>query len=336
MQKVADWQIANQPKVRHQPLGWENAALYIGMMDWAEIAGGEENPYYKFLRAIGERGGWQPAKRMYHADDICVSQVYIELYRKYQRPSMLWPTFARVQWVMANPPEDNMKMDYSTGTGWDKWSWCDALFMAPAVYVKLYRLTGEKRYMKFADKEFKQTYDYLYDKEEHLFFRDGDYFDRREQNGRKIFWGRGNGWVAAGLTEILKELPRGDRYRPFYERLFVELCGRLRELQQEDGYWRASLLDPGSYPSPETSSTGFILYALTYGVNQGILPRDQFLPAIQKGWEALVKAVEADGKLGYVQPVGADPRHVTREMTEVYGVGAFLMAGSEIYKINEL
>ncbi|MDR2413527.1 MAG: glycoside hydrolase family 88 protein [Odoribacteraceae bacterium] len=337
MQKVADWQIAHQSQVKHQPLGWENAAMYMGMMDWAEIAGtGEgENPYEQFPRAIANRGGWQPAKRMYHADDICISQVYIDLYRKHNRPSMLWPTLARARWVIANPPENNMKLDYSTGKGLDKWSWCDALFMAPAVYVKLYRLTGDKRYMKFADKEFKETHAYLYDREEHLFFRDWNYFERREANGRKVFWGRGNGWVAAGLAEILKELPRGNRYRPFYERLFIELCNRLRELQQEDGYWRASLLDPDSYPSPETSSTGFILYAFAYGVNQGMLPAKTFLPAIKKGWEALVKAVEEDGKLGYVQPVGADPRRVTRDMTEVYGVGAFLMAGREIYRLAE-
>ncbi|MDR0544763.1 MAG: glycoside hydrolase family 88 protein [Odoribacteraceae bacterium] len=335
MQKVADWQIANQSRVKHQPLGWENAAMYMGMIDWAEIAvdGQEPNPYEQFVIAIANRGGWQPAKRMYHADDVCICQVYIDLYRKNPRPRVLWPTLARAQWVIRNPPENNMLLDYSTGKGLDKWSWCDALFMAPAVYAKLYRLTGDKQYMKFADKEFKQTRDYLYDRQERLFFRDHNYFERREANGRKVFWGRGNGWVAAGLAEILKELPPGNRYRPFYERLFVELCGRLLELQQPDGYWRASLLDPDNYPSPETSSTGFITYAFAYGVNSGVLPRDAFLPAIQRGWQALVNAVEEDGKLGYVQPVGADPRRVTRDMTEVYGVGAFLMAGREIYRM---
>jgi rhamnogalacturonyl hydrolase YesR len=270
---------------------------------------------------------------MYHADDLCISQVYIDMYRERGEPRMLWPTLARVQWVMANPPADNMKLDYRSGTGLDRWSWCDALFMAPAVYVKLYRVTGERRYMKFADREFKATCALLYDEDESLFYRDWRYLEQREANGEKIFWGRGNGWVAGGLVEILKELPGRDRYRSFYERLFVALCGRLRALQQEDGYWRASLLDAASYPSPETSSTGFIVYALTYGVNEGLLPRALFLPAIRAGWAALTRAVEEDGRLGYVQPVGADPRHVTREMTEVYGVGAFLMAGREVYRL---
>lgn len=61
--------------------------------------------------------------------------------------------------------------------------------------------------MKIADKEFKATYEHLYDKEERLFFRDGNYLDKREANGKKVFWGRGNGWVWGGLAEILKTLP---------------------------------------------------------------------------------------------------------------------------------
>lgn len=104
-------------------------------------------------------------------------------------------------------------------------------------------------------------------------------------------------------------------------------------MQSADGYWHASLLDPASYPSPETSATGFIVYALAYGVNQHLLDKDAFLPVLEKGWKALTDAVEKNGKLGYVQPIGADPRKVTRDMTEVYGVGAFLMAGCELYQM---
>ena len=335
MQKVADWQIEHQSEVKHQPLGWENAAMYMGMVDWAELAEKEDgtDKYYKFLSSIFNKGGWQPAKRMYHADDICVSQVYVDMFRKYERPVMLWGTFARTQWVINNPPDTTMRLDYRTGKGLDKWTWCDALFMAPPVYVKLYMQTGDEMYMKFADKEFKDSYDFLYDKDAKLFYRDWRYFDQKENNGEKVFWGRGNGWVLGGLSEILKELPKGNKYRKFYEDLFVDMCNSIIKCQQPDGYWRASLLDPESYPSPETSSTGFIVYAFAYGVNQGILPKAKFMPSIEKGWKALVNAVEEDGKLGYVQPIGADPRKVTREMTEVYGVGAFLMSGNEIYKM---
>lgn len=196
-------------------------------------------------------------------------------------------------------------------------------------------LTKDKRYIDFLNREYKATYDYLYDKEERLFYRDRRYFEKREANGKKVFWGRGNGWVLGGLVEILQELPRVNMYRGFYEQLFIELACRMAELQGKDGYWHASLLDPDSYPSPETSATGFVVYALAYGVNEGILDKEKMMPVIKKGWKALVDAVEKSGKLGYVQPIGADPRKVTRDMTEVYGVGAFLLAGNQLYRMAE-
>ena len=77
------------------------------------------------------------------------------------------------------------------------------------------------------NREYKATYDYLFDKEENLFYRDWRYFDKREANGKKVFWGRGNGWVLGGLVEILKELPKKDKNRKFYEELFVKLATRV-------------------------------------------------------------------------------------------------------------
>lgn len=338
MKQVGDWQIANPNKGHeHGDLSWTNAALYMGMIDWAEMAEKQDNnsAYYNWLTQMGRRNGWQTEKRMYHADDIAVSQVFIDLYRKYKDPYMLNPTIARTDWVMAHPSKESFELDYRKRETLERWTWCDALFMAPPVYTKLYVLTGDKKYIQFVNREYKDSYDYLFDKDENLFYRDWRYFNQKEANGQKVFWGRGNGWVLGGLAEMLQELPRKDKNRKFYENLFVTLCHRIAGLQSPDGYWHASLLDPASYPSPETSATGFIVYALAYGVNEGLLDRETYLPAVVKGWKALVEAVDADGKLGYVQPIGADPKKVTREMTEVYGVGAFLLAGCQLYKMAE-
>lgn len=230
MKKVADWQIANPNKgAEHGDLSWTNAVLYVGMLDWAELAEREDGnkDYFKWLTRIGSRNGWQPDKRMYHADDIAVSQLFIDLYRKYKNKYMLNPTIARTDWVMKNPPTDDFKLDYRKPETLERWTWCDALFMAPPVYTKLYVLTGDKKYIKFMNREYKATYDHLFDKEENLFYRDWRYFDQREANGRKVFWGRGNGWVLGGLAEILKELPAKDKNRKFYEELFVKLCTRV-------------------------------------------------------------------------------------------------------------
>lgn len=336
MKRVADWQIANPNKeAEHDDLDWTHAALYMGMLDWAELAEKEEGDasYYQWLVRIGRRNHFQVGKWMYHADFIAVGQPFIDLYIKYGNKKMIAPVMARANWVVENPAETALELDYGKPETLDRWSWCDALFMAPPVYAKLYALTKDKKYLDFLNKEYKATYDYLYDKEENLFYRDCRYFTKREANGKKVFWGRGNGWVLGGLAEILQALPQDEPSRAFYQDLFVTLATRVAGLQGEDGYWHASLLDPASYPSPETSATGFVVYALAYGVNEGLLDEATFRPVIEKGWKALVNAVEADGKLGYVQPIGADPRKVTRDMTEVYGVGAFLLSGCQLYKM---
>jgi len=339
MKSVADWQVANFSKVPYSQANWVNAIMYIGMFDWGKMVFelDRDESYLKFLNKIGGRTGWQPEKRMYHADDICVSQMYIDLYRFYnqQHPNMINPTIARADWVVAHPSVNSMQLNYRDGRTLERWTWCDALFMAPPVYARLYHMTGDKKYIRFMNEQYKDCYDYLYSKEDKLFFRDGNYFDRKEPNGEKMFWARGNGWVLGGLCKILDELPAKDKNRKFYEELFKEMCGRIVQLQQADGYWRASLLDASSYPSPETSGTAFYVYAFAYGINHGLLAGEEFLPALKKGWKALVDAVDPDGKLGYVQPIGEAPKKVTREMTELYGPGAFLMAGSEIYKMSE-
>ncbi len=327
MQAVAEWQMDDLNEAwkkrtsPHSQTSWVNGALYLGIFDWATLTGNENA--FDWLTRIGNRNYWQVGPRMYHADDICVAQTYLKMYEKYKKQPMLTPTVARAEWVMSNLKMEDMKTQ-------ERWNWCDALFMAPATYAGLYAATGEEKYLKFMDREFKATYDFLYDKEEKLFFRDASYFDKREANGRKVFWGRGNGWVMGGLVNILKTLPKGNPYRPFYENLFKEMAGKVVQLQGKDGFWHASLLDPASYPAPETSSSGFMVYALAYGINEDLLSKKTYLPVVQEGWKALVSSVNTEGKLGWVQPIGQDPKKVTKDMTELYGVGAFLMAGTEI------
>jgi len=342
MQQVADWQIKNftykttgSPGYLHDYGidAWTNGTLYLGLLEWANITD-DRSVYYDWLQKIGNDNNWQiPANfkdsqrlKYYHADEICIGQFYLGMYDIFKNDKMLESTKERVDWIMNNPPDSDMKNKQA-------WSWCDALFMAPAVYAHMAIIENDERYLAFMDAEYKKSYNYLYNKSSKLFFRDGSYFDKREQNGEKVFWGRGNGWVAAGLVNILKLLPEDSGYRPFYESLFKEFVPELAKLQSDQGFWHASLLDQQSYPAPETSATALITYALAYGINNGLLPRDIYMPIAEKAWLALVSVVDENGKLGYVQPIGADPKNVTADMTAVYGVGAFLLAGTEIYKM---
>lgn len=308
--------------------GWVSGVLYNGLFDWAEASGNKK--YFDFMNRIFSRYYWQLGNRMYHGDDLCVGQAYLDMYAKYRKESMMVPTKARLDWILDNPPAENI--DITKGRS-DRWWWCDALYMAPAVFTRLYVLTGEKKYLKFAHKEYLACYEHLYDKEEHLFFRDGKYLDQKNAEGKKVFWSRGNGWVLAGLAEILKTLPENDRkYRPFYEQLFREMSAKIASLQGEDGYWRSDLLSPSIYPMPETSGTGLFTYAMLYGINAGILDADTYLSVVKKGWEAMVKAVDTEGKVGWTQMVAQKPGTVEKKDTRGYSTGSLLMIAAEICK----
>ena len=308
--------------------GWVSGVLYNGLFDWAEIT--DKKEYLDFMKRIFSRYYWQLGNRMYHGDDLCVGQVYLDMYAKYKQEKMWIPTKARIDWIIENPPIGNI--DITKGVS-DRWWWCDALYMAPAIFTRLYTLTGDKKYLKFAHKEYLDCYEHLYDKDEHLFFRDGKYLNAKDEKGGKVFWSRGNGWVLGGLAEVLKYLPEEDKkYRPFYEQLLQEMSEKIASLQREDGYWRTNLLNADIYPMPETSGTGLFTYAIMYGINQGILPADKYLPIVRKGWDAMVKAVNTEGKVGWTQMVAQKPGKVVKKDTRAYSVGSLLMIASELYR----
>lgn len=331
MKRVADWQLVNPSASsnRYTEDCWTWGAFYTSMMAWSKLAG--DPKYHDAMLATGKRFDWKPAKRIYHADDHCVSQTYLELYLQDRDPVMLAPTKERFDYILAHPSTNNLQFNIKGAL--DRWSWCDSLFMSPPALARLFTATGDKRYLDYLTREWWITTDYLYDKDEHLYFRDSTFFTKREANGKKIFWSRGNGWVLAGIARVLQHLPKDHADRPRFEILFREMADKILACQQPDGLWRASLLDPGSYPLKETSGSGFFVFGFAWGVNNGLLDRAKFEPAIRRGWAALTDCVAADGKLTHVQPVGADPKTFAPDSSDVFGVGAFLLAGSEVYQL---
>lgn len=329
VERAADWQMANPDGRRTNE--WHPAAYYAGMMALSAIS---RNPRYEdAIMRMAEDNRWQLGGRLYHADDHCIGQTYAELFLRRRDPRMLQPMQESFDRILAQPKERNL--EFKGKDMCDRWSWCDALFMGPPAWIRLYAATGNRSYLDFMIREWWATSDYLYDSENHLFFRDSTYFAKREANGRKIFWGRGNGWVLAGLARVLQYLPADHAIRPRFERQYREMAARILTLQQADGLWRASLLDPESYPLKETSGSSFYCYALAWGINAGLLDRTNYAPAVMKCWAALTECVNPDGRLTHVQPVGADPKNFPAEATEIYGVGAFLLAGSEVFHLAQ-
>jgi len=220
------------------------------------------------------------------------------------------------------------------------WWWCDALFMAPPVITVYAQQTGEQKYLDVMHKYYMETYNLLFDKEEHLFARDTRYQwgvnakDLKEPNGKKIFWARGNGWVLGGLALVLTDLPEDYKHRDFYVNLYKEMAARIKELQHEDGLWRTSLLSPESWNHGEVSASGFYTFALAWGINNGLLDKTEYGPAVTKAWNALIACQHENGMVGWVQDIGADPQPATADSWQNYGTGAFLLAGSELLKMD--
>ena len=335
MQYVADWQLAHP--VTNRPTGWQAAVGDAGMMALAGISG--DAKYRDAMLAKAETNRWELPMykgRKYHADDQCIGQTYTELFMLYRDNRMIEPMRQRFDFILEHPSQ-TPGLDFSQGSrAQELWSWCDSLFMAPPAWLRLYAATDDERYMDFAVTNFWRTTDYLYDKDEHLFFRDSTFFNKREANGKKVFWSRGNGWVIAGIVRTLQYLPMNHPDRPRFEQLLKDMADKILTCQQPDGLWRPSLLDPDNYPIKETSGSGLYTYALAWGVNQGLLDRSEFEPAVRKAWSALVGCIDAGGKLTHVQPVGSDPRKFAEDSTDAYGVGAFLLAGSEVYRMAVL
>ena len=332
MERVADWQMTNPSK--HPLTDWTQGAYDAGMMALVGISGNSK--YLDAMKSMGEKNDWQPGPRLYMADDQCIGQTYAELYLRYRENKMINSMQSQFDEILSNPPRVSLDFNQPGNKKLDVWSWCDALFMAPPAWIRLYAATGNKSYLDFAVKNWWRTTNYLYDKKEHLYYRDSRYFDKREPNGKKVFWSRGNGWVMAGIVRMLQYLPMNYPGRPRFERLFKDMAAKILTLQQPDSLWHSSLLDPIDYHGKETSGSGFITYALAWGINQGLVSKNKFEPAVEKAWAALVNCVDADGKLTHVQPIGGDPQKFDPNSTEVYGTGAFLLAGSEVYRMSVL
>ena len=263
MGKVADWQIEHYQDSPHHPLDWTKGALYVGMVKWAAMA--DNDKYYNWLKAIGEKHEWKLHLRKYHADDHTVGQLYAELYRKYMDESMLEPTKEQFNFIMHHPAQTSLQ--WESPYHQSRWNWCDALFMSPPVWAKLYNITGKEKYLDFMMAEYKATTLFLFDKKESLYYRDESYMGKLD-NGTKIFWSRGNGWVFAGLTNIMNELSPTSREYKYFLKIYKKMAKKLLEIQTPEGHWSMSLLGLEFYPTTETSGSSCFTYGLAWGLNK--------------------------------------------------------------------
>jgi rhamnogalacturonyl hydrolase YesR len=319
---------------------WDIAAYHTGNMEAYQITG---NPAWrKYSEDWAAHNNWQGAKStdkttwkyqygetddhvMFGDWQICF-QTYADLYKLDPDPKRIARAREVMEYQMRTPNKDY-------------WWWSDGLYMVMPVMTKLYAITGNRQYLDKLHEYFEYSNSIMYDSDAQLYYRDARYVYPKHQsvNGKKDFWSRGDGWVFAGLAKVLKDLPKDDPYRADYIAKFKGMAQALKKAQTDDGYWTRSLLDPQHAPGPETSGTAFFVYGYLWGINNGLLERDEYLPVVRKGWRYLSKtALQADGKIGYVQPIGdrAIPGQVVdQNSTTAFGVGAYLLASSELVRL---
>jgi unsaturated rhamnogalacturonyl hydrolase len=321
---------------------WNVAAYHTGNIEAYRVTG---NPaWLRYSEAWAEHNRWMGAKSndrsqwkysygetddyVLFGDWQIAFQTYADLYELKRDPRRIARAREVMEYQMSTPNRDY-------------WWWADGLYMVMPVMTKLYRITGERRYLDKLYDYFDYADGIMYDPDEQLYYRDAKYVYPRHKsvNGKKDFWARGDGWVFAGLAKVLADLPRDDPQRVRYVERFQAMAAAILRAQRPEGYWTRSMLDPGHAPGPETSGTAFFTYGFLWGINNGLLPREQYLPGALLGWNYLTTvAIQPDGKVGYVQPIGerAIPGQVVdRDSTAHFGVGAVLLAAAEMARLAE-
>ncbi|MFK7981247.1 MAG: glycoside hydrolase family 88 protein [Saprospiraceae bacterium] len=314
---------------------WTRAVYYEGLMALHTID--PQPAYYDYAVSWGEAHQWKfRGNRIYtrDADHQCAGQTYIDLYLIDPKPERIKNIKLAIDSMMATDKIDD-------------WHWIDAIQMGLPVFAKLGKIYKNDAYYKrgfamynFAKK--KHGDKGLYNKKDKLWWRDAD-FDPpyKEPNGEDCYWSRGNGWIVMALAKYLDITPTDAPYRKVMKRDLKRMAKALAKVQRIDGFWNVSLHDPTNFGGKETSGTAMFTYAMAWGINNGILKSKKYKPIVEKAWTAMVnEALHPNGFLGYMQSTGKEPKdgqplsYDKIPNFEDYGLGAFLLAGSEVYKME--
>jgi len=313
---------------------WNNAIFLTAVSEWAEYV--QDSDLIAWYNNIALRNNYQVNcdPHVYHADNLIIGMLYANIYDKTGDEHVLHTMLSRLEFIAKHPSQNTLVTndDDLTYKFKYRWSWCDALYMAPQVFARYAKIFDEPELLDLMDTEYWATTDFLYNPEYHLYYRDSKYFNLSEKNGMPVFWGRGNAWVVAGLAHMLPYLPKDYPSYPRYVQLYKDMMKAIVSQQNPAGHWCVSMLDAENYPTPEMSSTSFFAYAIWWGINQGLLDKAIYLEPATRAWQAMVRAVRPTGMLGNVQAVGEKPESITKDMTEVYGPAAMAFTAQEILK----
>jgi unsaturated rhamnogalacturonyl hydrolase len=313
---------------------WTRAVYYEGLMALYNVD--KKKSYYNYAVSWGNKHQWnlRDGSKTRNGDNQACGQIYIKLYHIDKKQEYIDSIKASVDKMMQSDKIDD-------------WHWVDAIQMAMPVFTQLGVLYNDtsyfhRMYQMYAYTKYKHGDNGLYNAADGLWWRDKD-FDPpyKEPNEQNCYWSRGNGWVVAALVRVLNDLPKMETHREEYLGDYIAMMNSLLPLQRTDGYWNVSLHDSANFGGKELTGTSLFVYGMAWGINKGILDKAKFLPPVTKAWNAITKeSVHANGFLGFVQGTGKEPKEsqpvtYNREPDfEDFGLGCFLLAGSEVYKIK--
>ncbi|MBW2962557.1 glycoside hydrolase family 88/105 protein [Mesonia aestuariivivens] len=313
---------------------WTRAVYYEGLMALHEIYPKEEYYQYALDWANSHHWGFNGGNTTRNADNYCAAQTYIDLYNLQPNPEKLKNTRACMQKFLNTLQNDD-------------WDWIDAIQMGMPVFAKMGVLEKDERYFEKMYQMYMASRNEigekgLFNEKDGLWWRDAD-FDPpyQEPNGEDAYWSRGNGWVIGALAKTLSIIPEDAPHRKQYIDDLKAMAAALKKVQRKDGFWNVSLHDKKHFGGKELSGTALFVYGMAYGVNNNLLDRDEYLPVILKGWNAMEEeGLHDNGFLGYLQSTGKEPKdgqplsYDKIPDFEDYGLGCFLLAGSEIYRLE--
>lgn len=313
---------------------WTRAVYYEGLMSLYQIK--PDQAYYDYAVQWGEKHNWglRDGIGTRNADNQACGQTYIDLYNIDQQPERIKDIKASIDLMMKSGKVDD-------------WTWIDALQMGMPVFAKLGVLYKDDAYYEYMYKMYMHSKNVegggLYNAKDGLWWRDKDFVPPyKEPNGEDCYWSRGNGWVVAALVRVLEIMPKDAPHRDEYLKTYHEMIKALVPIQRADGFWNVSLHDSTHFGGKETSGTALFVYGMAWGVNQGLLDQKIYKPILIKAWNAMAKeAVYKNGFLGYLQGTGKEPKdgqpvsYTSMPDFEDYGLGCFLLAGTEVYKLKK-
>jgi unsaturated rhamnogalacturonyl hydrolase len=336
MKKVADYAQSRYPA--NSEAFWDDGVYHIGMMALYNVS--NDDNILAYTETFGEYNSWILVRRGIgnNHNRLAAGQSWIEAYLAGSAVAEIDDTRREI----AAQTSSSLK-DVTYNASPKAYFSVDSQFMGLPAFAMLGKLDNNSNSGYF-DRMYELFYYNkttlgLYDTTAHLYYRDTSYIYPAKQspNGRKVFWSRGNGWALGALARVLQELPATDPDRAEYVMTFQQMSAALKAVQRSDGFWNMSLSDAGHYPGPETSGTALFVYGMAWGINNGLLDKTTYEPVVTKAWNAMVTtAVHPSGQLGYVQGVGKEPvppPQVTYTSSADFGVGVFLLAGSEVFKL---